>query len=342
MLTKDEIKELNRNVDVGILLTFLGAPPKNIRDLRHQGIDYRVNAWYRGGDNLCGLGVTYDFDKEKWLVTDFTHREFGNIDLIDFQRKALNIPFRKAIDNMIFAAGKSNGAKERIEQCERSSTNHLQKLDRPVPIDPSILNAFQQGLHPFWQRRHYTPDVARRFNLGFCEGQIGNLKHRLTIPITDELNRLVAVQGRTIVDDEFPKYTYTDSQQGESAKLTLYNYPYARHYGKERGWVGVVESANSVWRAYQYGYQNFCATLSTTVTERQVELLVKLGLNIVIFFDYDPAYTMAGQIGAVRLAKTLKQRGVKTWIVNPNMVCDPAQLSKDQFMMSLKGAIQYA
>lgn len=341
MLTQEEIKQLNEQVDIGALLVFLGVPAENIQDLNRKGVDYRVNAFYRGGDNPHGVGITYNFDKRKWFVTDFTHGEFGNIDLLDFMTKVLKIPFSEAIDRMVFASGKKNGFEKMNRSIASSGAKPLQKLERPVPIDPSVASLFEQGLHSYWQRRGYNHETAKVFELGFCPAQYGNLKHRLTIPITDEFNRLVAIQGRTIDDEEEPKYTYTNSSEGESAKLTLYNYPRARYYAKQRGWVGVVESANSVWRADQYGYKNFVATLSTSVTDRQLELLVALQLNVTIFFDYDPYYTMAGQIGAMKLAQRLIQRGVRVWIVNIGFEADAAELTLDQFNLSLKNARQY-
>jgi len=337
------MKELNKKVDIGLLLTFLGAPIKNLIDLNRKGVDYRINAWYRNGDNSNGLGITYDFDKCKWLCTDFTGREFGKIDLIDFMTKVLNIPFRKAIDHLTFAAGKKNGFDERASRSVESlGVQPLHKLERPVPIDPKVLGIFEYGLHPYWQNRGFTPEIAKTFELGFCSAQYGNLKHRLTIPVYDELNRLVAVQGRTLDDNEEPKYTYGDGSQGESSKLTLYNYNRAKYYGQQRGWVGVVEGAPNVWRATQYDYKNFVGTMSTSVTDRQVAMLVALKLNIVIFFDYDPPETMAGQIGAIKLAKRLKAAGVNVWIVNPRMICDPADLTLQQFTMSMKGAMEYS
>jgi DNA primase len=339
MLTQDEIKEINKSVDIGALLTFLGAPVKNIHDLNRRGVDFRVNAWYRGGDNPNGLGITYYFDKEKWFVTDFTHREFGNIDLLDFMTKILKIPFRKAIEHLTFASGKKNGFEGR--SIKTSGVQPLHKLERPVPIDPSVMNLFEQGLHPYWHNRGFTPEIAKTFELGFCPAQIGNLKHRLTIPIYDDLNRLVAIQGRTLDDEETPKYTYLDGIQGESAKLTLYNFARGRHYAKQRGWAGIVEGCPAVWRAEQYEYKNFMGTMSTSVTDRQLEMMISLGVNIIIFFDFDDPTTMAGQIGAMKLAQRLLQRGVKVWICNIGFVSDPADLTLQQFTMTLKNARQF-
>jgi hypothetical protein len=69
--------------------------------------------------------------------------------------------------------------------------------------------------------------------------------------------------------------------------------------------------------------------------------MISLGVNIIIFFDFDDPTTMAGQIGAMKLAQRLLQRGVKVWIVNINFVADPADLTLQQFTMSLKNAKQY-
>lgn len=339
MLTQQEIKGINKRVDIGLLLTFLGAPIKNLTDLHRKGTDYRINAWYRGGDNPNGIGITYYFGEEKWRVTDFTSKEFGNLDLIDFMTKVLNIPFRQAIEHLTFASGKKNGFETRSIQ----SQNIYQppKLYDPIPIDPSVMNIFEHGLHSYWQNRGFTKETAELFKLGFCSAHYGNLKHRLTIPIFDEKNRLVAVQGRTMDEDTEPKYTYANGPQGESAKLVLYNYLGAKVHSMARGWVGVVESANSVWRANQYGYHNFLATLSTSVTDRQLNLLAALGKNVVIFFDYDSAHTMAGQIAAMKLANRLYERRIPTWICNIGFVSDPEKLSSQQFQMTLKNAFQF-
>src|SRR5699024_2013146 len=137
---------------------------------------------------------------------------------------------------------------------------------------------FEYGLHPYWHGRGYTPDVAVKFNIGWCNWV--ELKGRLTISIFDEKRNLVSVQGRATDERLEPKYLFMDGTV-ESAKLTLYNYQHARIRGMERGWIGVVEGATDVWRAHQYGYHNFLSTLSTSVTNRQLELLVRTELNVV-------------------------------------------------------------
>lgn len=337
MVTQEEIKKLNQQVQIPLLFTFLGADPKNIKQLGRKP-DYRCNAWWRGGDNLHGAGITYNYEMSKWYVTDFTGKTFSNYDLLDFMTKILGMPFRKSLDLIIFASGKDNGYDD--TNTLPDLTKPLEpKIERPVPIDPAIYGTFEKGLHPYWQNRGYTPEIAERFKLGWAT--YGELKDRLTIPITDEYGRLISVQGRTMDDRIEPKYKYLEGT-GESAKLTLYNYGRAYNSAQERGWIGVTEGANAVWRAYQYGYENFCGSLSTSVTERQIDLLMYANCNIVIMYDFDASETMAGQIASVSLGNKLLQRGHQgVYICNIGFHADPEDLTLDQWVMTLKNAIHY-
>ena len=335
MITPDEIKAINKQVQIPLLITFLGGPvPKQLRNKP----DYRCPAWFRGGDNPHGLGITYDYDLEKWIVTDFTGHTCSNYDLLDFMTKILGMSFKEALDLLIFCCGKDNGYGDTNTLPDPSKLSEA-KLEAPRPIDPNIYSTFEKGLHPFWANRGYTPEIAQKYLLGWST--YGDLKGRLTIPIFDENGRFVSVQGRSIDDRVLPKYKFLEGT-GESAKLVLYNFINAYYSAQERGWVGVVEGANAVWRADQYGYQNFVATLSTSVTERQINLLISMNVNVVIMFDFDATETMSGQIASVRLANELKERNCKgIYICNIGFHAGPEDLTLDQWTMTLKNAIRF-
>lgn len=336
MITQDEIKYLNKQVQIPLLLTFLGGPvPKQMGSKP----DWRCNAWWRGGDNPHGVGITYNYEVGKWYITDFTGRSCVNLDLLDFMTKVLGMPFRKALDQLIFASGKDNGYEGSGIDLDHYNLEQPKKLERPEPIDPAIYNTFEKGLHTYWVGRGYTPEIAEKFKLGWCT--YGEMKDRLTIPITDERGYLVSVQGRTLDDRIEPKYKFLEGT-GESAKLTLYNYGRAFNNALDRGWIGVTEGANAVWRADQYGYQNFVGTLSTSVTDRQLDLLMHVRTNIVIMFDFDGTETMAGQIASISLANRLLQKGHNgVYICNIGFPADPEDLTLDQWTMTLKNAIKY-
>ena len=296
-----DIKELNRKVNVPLLLTKLGADPKTIKKLR--GNDYRCPCFFRGGDNLHGCGITFNSTKGKWLLTDFTHKEFGNIDFPDFMRRYFNYDFKTSLDIMEQCIG---------EEIKDSNNVYGGTYEYQLKtISKSVLELFEYGLHPYLKERGYTPQTIQHFGIGYSA--IGELIDRIVIPIVNEDGELVAIQGRSFVNEE-PRYLYLDGS-GSQAKETLYNLFPAKKYIQEKGWVMVVEGATSVWRAHQYGLKNVVATLSTSVTDRQLQLLKTLDVKIVIAFDFDED-TQAGQMATIKLAKRLKelnyQKGVYT------------------------------
>lgn len=290
-----DLTELNLKVNIPKLLTKLGAEPRSIRKLR--GNDYRCPCFWRGGDNQNGCGVTYHSKRKKWLVTDFTHHTFGNTDIIDFVKKLNNCSFKEALEFIQQCAGK--------ELQDDGRYNNEYEYKEKV-INKNVLELFDYGLHPYLKQRGYTPEVANYFGLGYSA--IGELIDRIIIPVVNEDGKLVAIQGRTFVDDE-PRYLYLDGS-GTQAKETLYNLYVARKYIKEKGYVIVVEGATSVWRAYQYGLKNVVATLSTSVTDRQLKLLKELNVKIIIAFDFDKE-TQAGQYATIKLASRLRKENFK-------------------------------
>ena len=289
-----DIVELNKKINIPVFLTKLGADPRSIRKLR--GNDYRCPCFYRGGDNPNGLGITYHSKRQRWLITDFTHHTFGNSDIIDFAKKVANISFKEAL--------------ELIQQCIGDKLiddgRYCNKYEYKEKIIPNtVLELFDYGLHPYLHNRGYTPEVANHFGLGYST--VGELIDRIVIPIVNENGKLVAIQGRTFVDEE-PRYLFLDGSGGQ-AKETLYNLYNAKKVIQEKGYVIVVEGAMSVFRAYQYGLKNVVATLSTSVTENQLRLLKQLNVKIILAFDFDTE-TQAGQLATIKTAKRLRELGV--------------------------------
>lgn len=299
-----DITSLNKKLNVPLFLTKLGADPSTIRKLN--GNDYRCPCFHRGGDNPHGLGITYHAIRERWLFTDFLHHTCGNIDAIDFAVKLCGYSFKKALALLEECSGKE------LSAADTSYSTQYEQKDSTIPL--SVLELFEEGLHPYMHERGYKPETVKQFNIGYAT--VGDLIDRITIPVVNEYGELVAVQGRTFVGDE-PKYLYLDGS-GRQAKDTLYNLYYAKEYIKQKGYVIVVEGAMSVMRAWQYGLKNVVATLSTSVTERQLALLKQLGVKIIIAFDFDTE-THAGQLATLKLAKRLKEDNFKYGVYSFNL-----------------------
>lgn len=256
-----------------------------------------------GGDNPHSLGITFHSEREKWQITDFVHFSFRNADPIDFAKRIGNLTFQQALELMKECSGKELNSCDNVYS---STYEYKQKI-----INKNVLELFNYGCHPYLKERGYTPKTIEHFGIGYSA--IGELIDRIIIPIVNENGELVAIQGRSFIGEE-PRYLYLDGS-GSQAKETLYNLYASRKYIKEKGYVVVVEGAMSVFRAWQYGLKNVVATLSTSVTDKQLQLLKSLNVKIIIAFDYDKD-TQAGQLATIKLAKRLKelnyQKGVYT------------------------------
>lgn len=320
-----DLEKLNKTVDIRKLLVKLGAEEGNIKQLYNKP-DFRCNCWFRDGNNPHGLGITFDPRKGKYLCTDFTKRTFGNIDLPDFVSKITGLEFYQSLELIQSCCDDSNNDLSLEELLEKGKRPSIAK-----EIDPTILGCFEYGLHPYLQGRGYTPEVAKYFQLAFCNW--GELIDRVVIPIFNENGKLVSVQGRSI-DDEIPKYKFLDGT-GDSAKLVLYNYPNAITEARKRKFLLVVEGCPSVWRLHQYGLKNVVATMSTSVTDRQIDLLIESGLHICFWFDFDD--NNAGQYGTIKAIRKLQGKNYKNVsYINPMKISCPDDMTLDEILKAFK------
>lgn len=109
-------------------------------------------------------------------------------------------------------------------------------------------------------------------------------RKRVFIPIFDDKFNLVAYSGRAEDDLKYRKYL---NSFGSSADSLLYNIHYACFSSSQ--YMIVVEGYKSVWRLYEYGYNNVVSVLGSYLSPEQVkELLLRLK-KIVLLFDNDEA-----------------------------------------------------
>lgn len=328
MVTQDEIITLNKKLNVKKFLESLGA--YNVFQLRNKH-EYRCPCWFRNGDNPSGLGISFNADKGKWICTDFTHRTFSCIDLITLATKHCNMTFLETI-KIMHSCVLTNGG---INSQEVNKSFSTLKCERMSVLPESLLFGFSNYLHPYLKERGFLPKTAKRFELGFSCFQ-DYLQDRITIPIRDENGQLVSIQGRTTIDDKL-RYMFFDGY-GDQAKRVLYNLDKAKEAIQEKGYVILVEGATSVWRLWQYGIDNVVATLSTSVTEEQINLLINLNVKIICFFDFDK--NNAGQIATVKLGGNLRKKGFDkgfyyTNIGNQGLFGSPDDLTFEQVKEAL-------
>lgn len=132
-----------------------------------------------------------------------------------------------------------------------------------------------------------TGDTGRTFD---------RWRHRLMFPITDERGRVTGFGARVLEKDvEGPKYINTAQTPLFDKSATLYGLHLAVPGIRQQNLAVIVEGYMDVIAAHQYGFANVIASMGTSITEKQVNILKKLSHNLVLALDSDSAGTEAMQ-----------------------------------------------
>lgn len=157
-----------------------------------------------------------------------------------------------------------------------------QALEKVQKLDEIILSYYKPFVNKMFHEDGIDYITQREFEIGFDEET-----NRYTIPIRSEIGDLVGVKGR---------YFYRDVPNGENKYIylepcakskILYGLHKTMEYIKQSGKVYVAESEKAVMQLWSYGYRCVVSTGGKTLSQHQVELLVRLGVDIIFAFDKD-------------------------------------------------------
>lgn len=153
-------------------------------------------------------------------------------------------------------------------------------------IPNSELTKYQHGKIDEWLEEEIEQDVMDLFDV-----RIDTIGNRIVYPVYDIDGNLINIKGRTRYNNykalKLPKYInyykvgVMDYFQG--LNITL---PYVR----EENEIIIFESIKSVMKAYGWGYKNCASAEKHTLTPEQIDLLVKLKVNVVLAYDSDVNY----------------------------------------------------
>jgi DNA primase len=113
-------------------------------------------------------------------------------------------------------------------------------------------------------------------------------------PITDIQGRPIAFGARAM-DDRPPKYLNSPETKLYNKSRNLYGLSYSKEAIKDRGHAILVEGYMDFVIPFQYGVKNLVASLGTSLTPQQVELLGRYTHEVVVSYDPDSAGLAAAQ-----------------------------------------------
>ena len=149
------------------------------------------------------------------------------------------------------------------------------------------------------------------------------MRGRITYPIFDNRNHVVAFGGRTLGNDE-PKYLNSPATPLFEKGKGLYAYTLARSTISKLGRAIIVEGYMDVISMHQIGFTETIGVLGTAFTSDQSILLRKLGADVFLFFDSDDAGTKA-TLAAVKICLA---SGLSCKVIRQSTGKDPDDLAK--------------
>jgi len=172
--------------------------------------------------------------------------------------------------------------------------------------------------------RGFSVDTLRYFDVGFSDGQ-----NRIVIPARNEFFSVVGFIGRSLSNENYPKYLYSDKFPRRN---TLFNLQNAKSHSE----VIVTEGSLDAMRVHQAGHPNVVATLGASIPKEHIEMLGRYFDSIILFLDNDDAGISARD--AIIEGNPRKD----LWIVPyPSGVKDPGEMTEIQINESLDNKINY-
>ena len=225
--------------------------------------------------------------------------------------------------------------------------------------------AGRAALH-YLQQRGMTRELIDEFNLGFapagdeevlleyCQQQkldyqllrksglfvtdrYGNLHdrfhNRVMYPLDNSNGQVVAFSGRILAskgNDHDPKYLNSPETELFNKRQNLFNLHRAKKAARSAGNLLLFEGFMDVISAYGAGVQNGVASMGTSLTDEQVQVIQRLTNEVVVVYDGDDA----GQNAIDRALKLIRQDAPQLTI---RVVQLPAGIDPDEYVQQ-KGA----
>lgn len=182
--------------------------------------------------------------------------------------------------------------------CKSKTMIFLKKLHRKsldsqtAKCKHDILGAEQYTKYSKEPVKEWIDEGIKESVLDLFDVRIDHLGNRIVYPVRDIHGNLINVKGRTrflrYKEMKLPKYINyypvgcMDYLQGLDITLP---------YVKESKEIIIFESIKSVMKAYGWGYKNCVSAEKHSLTDEQIELLLKLKVNVVFAYDSDISYT---------------------------------------------------
>lgn len=172
-----------------------------------------------------------------------------------------------------------------VANSKKSNTSVTQLKSNRKILNRNVIEKYDKIPISLWEDEGIKREVIEFFNVRFNpRGQ----RQDIILPIWDNDGNLINFASRTTHPQWeqllMPKYIY----YYKLGQLDFF-YGYYQHLEsiKKKKEIILVEGAKSVMKLRGLGYDNAVAVLTSHLTDEQLRILIKLGVNVVCAFDKD-------------------------------------------------------
>ncbi len=229
---------------------------------------------------------SFSVDPQKGVWKDFSSGKGG--DVISFIQEYDKCSFGEAVSKLREHLGIPKEKMTVPVQIVRVLKKNRKKLKvRAAPerkiLPEAVLKEYQHKAIQPWIDEGISQQTCAEFGILYDPH-----REAIVIPIYDTGGNLINLCMRTTNPHHkelgIPKYIY---KYPMGTIDFFYGWNLNGEAILEKGEVIVVEGAKSVMKLRQFGYRNAVAALTSHLNERQMEILLKAGVDVVIAFDAD-------------------------------------------------------
>ena len=273
----DMLRQINENAD---LLEYASQT----MELEQRGKDYFTHCPLH-----TDLTPSLSFTPSKNSYYCFSCGKSGGLIgfLMDFEK----LKFDEAVDKAAKIANL-----DLSKMCKSHTISFLKKL-KAISTAPKaqynhkILDATKLTKYSIEPVTEWLNEGMKQEVMDLFDVRIDKFGNRIIYPVYDIKGNLINIKGRTRYPNfkelKIPKYMnyfevgVMDYFQGLNITLP---------YILEKGEIIIFESIKSVIKSFGWGYKNCASAEKHNLTPEQIELLVKLRVNIVFAYDSDVDY----------------------------------------------------
>ncbi len=212
-------------------------------------------------------------------------------------------------------------------------------------IEEDTIRAFRLGYAPTTgkflvdaaQKKGTKPELLGK--AGLIKDDHDKFNKRIMFPVFNTSGRVIGF-GSRVIDDGVPKYMNSPDTEVYKKSNSLYGLYQAKGDIRKEGTAILVEGNLDLLTVWQSGVKNVAASLGTSLTEGQANLLTRYTKKVILFYDSDEA----GLKSTRKAIDTFLIKDVDVGVAMMPEGCDPDSLVRDKGIKPqelMKGAIDF-